>query len=688
MSFIPSRNHLWEWVKGVDGQGRVRIQFPFELAWYREQPCTQFRSLEHREEAGAYSIRHEFVALNMMDGSICRVERMGDPHTRLEALSQHGSPAHDVAQFYRPKAKSEAKLDTSRLIAKITFPKNLDLMDVLLICRAIQEGDKTRNYTLRTFNCYFFSLAIQMCLCRLCVDWEDTVSRDEWYSKLSSAITALPDALQPNRTPLLLQAFSAFNKGEKRTKKKFLDGVQRKLRVEVGSRFEIFHNQLNCNLLDGVLWYSSLPTIPIWFLKKKTQQVINDILQTKISNAKSSRHNPKLSESQRQLNNQLIEALAKLVSLAEVEHGIEHCLNTIDVCSHARQNPTPRRSKSRVGHPLNVPPLMDFRSTVEFRQEFTFAQYVVGFWVQIMTVLVARLTFSGILNIIVLQPPSKPRLMIDERLSQIIQQKEPLGSVASNQGVDPRLQQIEDLIHDELAVWNKPPWDDITQVIQDKLPEWTLKPNQQTFQVRFNESITRSESLSIVEIQEHILDRIKFHAGLVENIGGDSAHMTKSEIQLEMSKVWTLIRDNDVSVKPVSPVNDADGHHLSSFGKEWETEKWYADLIKFADKMPQRGRVAWEKILDRGDSRSGKSRRMRWKEFDKVGSLGYTQLLVVFEVDPNPGDLVVGIKKFRISGREWAWQRISIPAISPWAEFSFYLLSETVTIRFPGRLPR
>ncbi|CAE6516441.1 unnamed protein product [Rhizoctonia solani] len=611
MSSGSSPNRPLEWAKGADGRGRVRIQFPFELAsgWYGEQPYTQFQSLDHREEAGAYSIRHEFIVLNMVDGSICRVERMGDPHTRLEALSQQGSPAYDVAQFYRPKAKPEAKLDRSRLISRISFPMKLDLVDVLLICRAIQEGDKTRNYTLRTFNCYFFSLAIQTCLTRLCVNWEDIVSRNDWYSQLCAATTAMPEALKSHRTPLLLQALCAFSPGEKRTKKNFLDGVQRKLCSEIGNRPEVFQNQLNSTLLDGVLWCSSLTSIPNWFLKKKTQKVIVDILHARLSKVSSSPRGSKIPEHQKQANHQLIGALAKLVSLAEVEPGIEHYLNTKDISCQVGQNSTIRGSRSQAGRLRNVPPRMDFNGIIEFRQEFTFAQYVVGVWVQIMAVLVARLTFnfSGLLSIIVILSPPKPRIVIDDRLAQIIQQKDILGPASSEGGIDSRLQEIQNLIQDETAVWNKLPWDDITQAIQDKLPEWTLKPYQKVFQVKFNETTRRPASLSILEIQEHILNRIKFYAGVVENIGGDSAYNTQSELQTEMSKIWTLIRDNDVPMKPI-----------------WENEKWYTELVKYADKMPQRGRVAWERILDSGRPHSQKLGRMRWKELDKaLKSLGF-----------------------------------------------------------------
>ncbi|KAG8732805.1 hypothetical protein FRC11_010877, partial [Ceratobasidium sp. 423] len=149
------------WIMGNGGKGCLFIEFPFALdtAWYKEQPCTEFRTLEHRKERTGF--KHESIILRLFDGSVCRIERTGDPNTRFDALSRQGSVAYDIAQRFRLEEVGQACLWTSDVVAEVTLPCIFDLMDVLKICRAIHEGAKTRNYTLQVLNCCFFSLAIQ-----------------------------------------------------------------------------------------------------------------------------------------------------------------------------------------------------------------------------------------------------------------------------------------------------------------------------------------------------------------------------------------------------------------------------------------------------------------------------------------------------------------------------------------------
>ncbi|KAG8683409.1 hypothetical protein FRC11_013608, partial [Ceratobasidium sp. 423] len=82
-SIIP--NKLLAWSMGNGGRGYVRIEFPFNLAWCREQPSRNFLSFQHRKEPKG--LRHEFIVLQMTDGSICGVERMGDPNAQVNALT-------------------------------------------------------------------------------------------------------------------------------------------------------------------------------------------------------------------------------------------------------------------------------------------------------------------------------------------------------------------------------------------------------------------------------------------------------------------------------------------------------------------------------------------------------------------------------------------------------------------------
>ncbi|KAG8684717.1 hypothetical protein FRC11_011694, partial [Ceratobasidium sp. 423] len=64
------------WVVGDGGKGFIVIEFPLALqsGWYGEQACTVFRSFQHRKEQKG--LRQEFIVLQLLGGSICRIERM------------------------------------------------------------------------------------------------------------------------------------------------------------------------------------------------------------------------------------------------------------------------------------------------------------------------------------------------------------------------------------------------------------------------------------------------------------------------------------------------------------------------------------------------------------------------------------------------------------------------------------
>ncbi|KAG8678558.1 hypothetical protein FRC08_017673 [Ceratobasidium sp. 394] len=166
LSSGSSINPSIAWVRGRRGGGRFHITFPLDSTWYREQACTRFRSLQHRKERNGL-FRHEFIVLELENKSICRIERMGDPNASFDAISPQGIVAYDFIQSFPSDKDPEACLGTSDVVAEITFPPSLDLKLVLHICRAIQEGERTSNYTLQVFNCYFFALAVQAALTRV-----------------------------------------------------------------------------------------------------------------------------------------------------------------------------------------------------------------------------------------------------------------------------------------------------------------------------------------------------------------------------------------------------------------------------------------------------------------------------------------------------------------------------------------
>lgn len=265
---------------GKRPQGPVRIEFPFQMDWYKAQPSTKFQSLQHRKKP--YGFKHEFIVLYLDDGSICRIERMGDPDARFNALIPQGSVAEDVAQCFRPKNIDDAHLSTSdEIVAEITFPYKLDIMDVLKICRGIHEGEKTRNYTLQGYNCYFFSLAIQCCLTRLVAEWEKMPLHPTWATALHKAIDSLPNTYRAlsavkNEKPLLLQACSVLNPGNALHLEGFMQEVRSKLKSSLRITLDPKHLD---STLSSELWYSDLDSVPFCLVKEGIKYALMEILK-------------------------------------------------------------------------------------------------------------------------------------------------------------------------------------------------------------------------------------------------------------------------------------------------------------------------------------------------------------------------------------------------------------------------
>jgi hypothetical protein len=260
---------------GNGGKGRFPLKFPLNLDWHSEQACTEIKSLHHRKERIGF--QHEFIVLNLLDGSICRLERMGDPDARLDALSAQGSVAHDVAQSFPPDMLSDACLDTSDVVAEIIFPCQLDIIDVLRVCRAIHEGEKTCNYTLQSFNCYFFALAIQSVLARLVADWGAKFTAETWSSAVHSALCALTNAydtasfVQHGR-PFLLRLYSLLQPDFRWP----TESLTNQLMAELGDndRFVQIENAMN-----SVLWHSTLGFAIDYTLESHTRDVMVRALQ-------------------------------------------------------------------------------------------------------------------------------------------------------------------------------------------------------------------------------------------------------------------------------------------------------------------------------------------------------------------------------------------------------------------------
>ncbi|KAG8700499.1 hypothetical protein FRC08_004662 [Ceratobasidium sp. 394] len=139
--------------------------------WYRKNLTSRtINKLEIRITTDA--IPHRFIVAYMQDGSICRFDRR--PQTPQSAFIPIGPQGADEEPSCR--AADEACLVTKADLTEIELSTNweirLDLpaeADVLLIisaCFAIAQDKKARNYTLREYNCYFFSWTVVMLMTR------------------------------------------------------------------------------------------------------------------------------------------------------------------------------------------------------------------------------------------------------------------------------------------------------------------------------------------------------------------------------------------------------------------------------------------------------------------------------------------------------------------------------------------
>jgi hypothetical protein len=266
-----SVNPALAWSLGNGGKGRYPLKFPLDLGWYYEQPCTRFQTLQHRKYRVGFE--HEFIVLKLSDGSICRLERMGDPNARFDALSAQGSVAHDVAQCFPPDKHSEACLDVSDVVAEVTFLRRLDLLDVLRVCRAIHEGERTCNYTLQSFNCYFFALAIQSVLTRLVAGWKGVFLAEKCLRSTQCALSDMPKMLQSteDEKPLLARIYSLLQPQIQWPAEDLVDGLKE----------ELLNQDLFLQIdraLSSVLWHSNLGLIIDDLLENRVRDVMVRVL--------------------------------------------------------------------------------------------------------------------------------------------------------------------------------------------------------------------------------------------------------------------------------------------------------------------------------------------------------------------------------------------------------------------------
>ncbi|KAL5634697.1 hypothetical protein ACGC1H_002665 [Rhizoctonia solani] len=134
------------------------------MKWYQLQAgsSTQLASIQHWRDLDE-PFFHEYLIIQLVDGPVCRLERMGDGSRPNAILA--GCAAHDIIQWFSSAENYKSNScfqHPTELITEIQFldSDRPDLIDVLAICYCIQRLNSTSNYTLQKFNCYFLCVTV------------------------------------------------------------------------------------------------------------------------------------------------------------------------------------------------------------------------------------------------------------------------------------------------------------------------------------------------------------------------------------------------------------------------------------------------------------------------------------------------------------------------------------------------
>ncbi|KEP54689.1 hypothetical protein V565_013620 [Rhizoctonia solani 123E] len=559
-SSSSSFNPALAWSLGNGGKGYLVIDFPFILdsGWYQEQPCIEFRTFQHRKEREG--LRHEFIVLKLLDGSVCRVERMGNPNARLNALATQGSVAQDIAQCFG--SESEAHLESSELISETTLPCKFEIQDVLKICRAIKEGEKTRNYTLQVYNCYFFSIAIQACLTRFIAHWEDKECFEAWLLKVDEAIDELTKAdrafSSPRSSPYhhpLFRVTSIISTCDNQEEL----GMFRSWLTWSPSIQQDMEYRVN-----NLLWYSTIGSSLNEFIEEKAIEAILDILQGRIAKAlaltSGSLELPGLGDRDR-LPFILASIVARAGGVAWPKCPLKeyNCLKRKPVCQVGivdalRNLGVGSATKLDFRASACTDPAIDATNTpADYYLVWQMSQVVMYTIARLLWVL--HIVLLGVCGIRLFTEVEKiSSVVVDEVLDDMAAELEHSGMMACVDH-DPKrvVQAVYALLANQRAVWNKSPWNSLYNLIKEHMDSQAsvlerLEESKPTIRVQFGEAKAES-SISVSNLQKHILGRIKMQAKEVESVWLGSSTKIQVELQETLSQIWRMIREDAGIVK-------------------------------------------------------------------------------------------------------------------------------------------
>ncbi|CAE6446266.1 unnamed protein product [Rhizoctonia solani] len=507
-----------------------------EPHWYNEQTCTEFQSLQHRKERSG--VRHEFIVIEFTNGSICRIERMGDPEAPLYSLSAAGILARDVAECFPNKAV--ARLDTSEVVSQISLPYALDLKFVLCICRAIHEAERTHNYTLRGYNCYFFALTIQACLTRRFARWENLPVIRSWHSAL--------DKLTPNNhqpQPLTrTQSFSTLLHLVSRTQEWDIDQLYQDF-VEEFKRLLLDPGLSTSvrNILYSELWYTQLDLPMHLLLESLVKEAMILAICTQIRAFIVTRH-----DSESHFRGAVILAWLHRFTNGPKRHSQAQMARLM----HTSRQTYRSFNKPRLVHEFDYHPPNSLCNP----EPLTLTQWwiIICAWVNLQNALLRFLLVAhiilgayGIVLITKGSPKSESCVVVEKELDKIASSwnpQQPLGA----QELDTLTEELFKKYEKGTAFWEIKPWDGAFEALKAALPCWIPSPNSRVSNVSHvwdNRWSLREDKKSISAFQAHILARIESHAKLVKLMSLGSATEIKIDLEQKMTEIWGLIRDDD-----------------------------------------------------------------------------------------------------------------------------------------------
>ncbi|KAH7322298.1 hypothetical protein B0J17DRAFT_683561 [Rhizoctonia solani] len=528
-SSASSGNPSLAWSMGNGGQGYILIKFPLPLnnSWYSEQPCTTFRTFEHRKERGVFG--HEFIVLRLLDGSFCRIERMGDPNARFDALSPRGSLAHDMAQCFGPEDVDQPWLKATDIIAEITLPADFDLMDVLVICCAIHEGEKSRKFT-QVYNCYFFALAIQACLTRLAVHWEYEVPLRIWLSEINKGIWALPDTL--HHVLFGIHSLLVASDDCPSNKKPLIEEIKHKLSHRITEDTKRITKDV-ADLIGSTLWHPTIGSALDQFIKDSIREAIVGIFIDGFTESQSSL-GPSQPPTRQDLMNQALLILVELLAAAE----------------HMPNNSDPNTAQEI--------------STTDINK---IKWYRFGLWLIDCSLGTTNAPlFAPVMDMI-------PCTVIDVRLERLAHLLEGIGAPTCGD-LEHFIKEIRSLIGNKAAVWGTDPFEELSSRIQQHVPDSILKDigsDEPAIGFCCKEFEHEARQVGIGIFQRHLLGRIGRQALSVERAWLGSATLIKAELEDTLSNVWKLVCKQNSMTEEVAQARQETHYQQSENG--WEQKR-------------------------------------------------------------------------------------------------------------------